>query len=577
MKRFVELFEALDATTRTTEKVRALEDYFRTTPAADAAWALWFLSGGRQKRLVKAARLRAWAAELAALPEWLVEECYDAVGDLAETLALLLPLADARSEPPTLGRLVAEQLLPLGDATEEQQRESLRRTWGELSTPQRFVWNKMITGGFRVGVSRALLVRALASVAAVPPPVMAHRLIGTWQPTAKDFTRLLASEGGADDAARPYPFYLASPLAEDLASLGAATDWQCEWKWDGIRAQVLRRAGTVVVWSRGEELITEAFPEIAAAARFLPEGTVLDGELLAWQGEGPAPFARLQRRLNRVNPTAAQLREIPVVLVAFDLLERNGVDLREQPLATRRVALAEVLATAAHTAAQAATIPPPPRAWIQADLFGERASTDASERPNAAPSFPLRLAPVLDVVEWEEVVRRRSTARERGTEGVMLKRRDSPYGVGRPRGAWWKWKVDPFTCDAVLVAAQPGHGRRASLFTDYTFAVWRGDELVPVAKAYSGLSDAEIQEVDAFVRSHTTGRFGPVRSVAPEWVFELAFDGLAESTRHRAGLALRFPRMLRRRTDKRPAEADTVDTLRALARGGFGAAPTAGG
>lgn len=575
MKRFVDLFEALDATTRTTEKVRLLEDYFRATPAADAAWALWFLSGGRQKRLVKAARLRAWAAELAALPEWLVEECYDAVGDLAETLALLLPVAETTVEPPALGCLVAERLLPLGDAPEEQQRESLRRTWSELSAPQRFVWNKMITGGFRVGVSRALLVRALASVASVPPPVMAHRLIGTWRPTPEDFARLLAAEGGADDAARAYPFYLASPLEEEVASLGPLADWQCEWKWDGIRAQVLRRAGTVVVWSRGEEIITEAFPEIAAAAHFLPEGTVLDGELLAWQDDGPAPFARLQRRLNRSNPTAAQVRDLPVILMAFDVLERDGRDLRDRPLATRRVALREVLDTAAHAAAQVPRVAPS-RGWLQGDLFGEPTpATNAAGAP-ALEAFPFRLAPVLEVADGADVVRWRAAARDQGTEGVMLKRRDSPYGVGRQRGAWWKWKVDPFTCDAVLVAAQPGHGRRASLFTDYTFAVWRGDELVPVAKAYSGLSDAEIQEVDAFVRSHTTGRFGPVRSVSPEWVFELAFDGLAESTRHRAGLALRFPRMLRRRTDKRPAEADTVEALRALARGQTGGEATAG-
>lgn len=577
MKRFVELFEALDRTPRTTEKVRALEDYLRATPAEDAAWALWFLAGGRAKRLVKVGLLRAWAGELAGLPAWLVDECYEVVGDLAETLALLLPSpAEAVASLP-LSQLIRDRLLPLAGASEADQRNSLTRTWAELGATERFLWNKLITGGFRVGVSRTLLVRALAGLARVSTAVMAHRLMGQWQPTADDFRRLVSGEGERDDPARPFPFYLASPLEGAAPALGDLRDWQCEWKWDGIRVQLIRRQGACVLWSRGEEIITEGFPEVAQAALGLPDGTVLDGELLAWRGEVPLPFAQLQRRINRRNPGLALRREVPVVLLAFDLLEQGGTDVRALSLVQRRSLLEQLMkglpagpalgtgqggqGTRGEVAAAA------PGSWVQPELFSPGAG-DAAVHATVSPAslaLPIRIAPLLEVNSWEELHLVRAGARAAGTEGVMLKRRDSGYGVGRQRGAWWKWKVDPMTCDAVLVAAQPGHGRRAALFTDYTFAVWRGDELVPVAKAYSGLTDAEIEEVDAFVRANTTGRFGPVRSVKAERVFELAFEGIARSPRHRGGLALRFPRILRSRTDKRPRDADSVDTLLRLA------------
>lgn len=550
MEAFTALFHALDATTSTSAKVAALDGYFRAADPADAAWALHFLSGNRIKRLVKSSLLRKWGAEASGFPIWLVDDCYETVGDLAETLALLVPPRSAEAVAPMpLAQWLETRLLPLARMDETRQREALLSTWARLDFPQRLVWNKLITGSFRIGVSRTLLVRALAGIAGVPAPVMEHRLMGDWQPTAEHYTRLLSGEGEGPQPARPYPFYLASPLEVPLADLGAATDWQCEWKWDGIRAQLLRRAGECVIWSRGEEIITPGFPEIAEAAMVLPEGVVLDGELLAWSGIAPLPFAQLQRRINRRDVTARVQASVPVVFMAYDLLEHDQVDVRPLPLDERRARLEQVITASAQAPVRKSKGP------AQGELF----SSEDLGKP-----WPLRVSPRLLQEDWQSIAARQEEARALGTEGIMLKLRSSPYGTGRQRGAWWKWKVAPFTCDAVLVAAQPGHGRRATLFTDYTFALWHAGELVPVAKAYSGLTDEEIHQVDAYVRANTTGRFGPVRSVKPQLVFELAFEGVQASTRHRSGIALRFPRIARWRHDKKPADADHAESLRAM-------------
>ena len=556
MKLFSRLFTALDETNRTSEKVAALEEYFRVADPADAAWALHFLAGRKLPRAITSTMLRTWAGEESGLPAWLFEECYEAVGDLAETVALLLPESTATLALP-LHELIAQRLLPMRDASDGTRRDLLVRTWRELSGVERLVWNKLITGGFRVGVAQTLVVRALAAVAGIEQSIMAHRLLGRWQPTAEDFQRLLhGSDSGAEDVARPYPFFLASPLDGEPAALGEIGDWQIEWKWDGIRAQVIRRRGDVLIWSRGDEIVTAAFPEIAEAAAALPDGTVLDGEILAWRGESPQPFAQLQRRLGRKSVSARTRAAFPVVLIAYDLLEMNGEDLRARPLAERRGLLEKVMLEAGQRPLAIAA----GAVWETPDMF------DLSEP--ARPAFALRLSEVLHPKSWPDLAPTQTESRERQVEGIMLKRRSSPYGVGRQRGDWWKWKIDPLVLDAVLINAQLGHGRRASLYTDYTFALWDDGKLVPVAKAYSGLSDAEILQVDAFVRANTTDKFGPIRAVKPELVFELAFEGVQESTRHKAGLAVRFPRMNRWRHDKKPAEADTLQSLRALLREG---------
>jgi DNA ligase-1 len=523
VKAFAELYAALDETTKTNAKIAALRQYLEIAQPEDAAWAVNFLIGRRPKRLLESRKLAQWAIEEAGVPDWLFGECYHAVGDFAETIALLLPPADASTNL-SLRYWVEERLLPLRDADDQTRRASLVAAWREMDERQRFAWNKLITGEFRVGVSQSLVVRAVAEVSGAPPEAIAHRLMGEWQPTAEFWRRLLAPDTRDADVSRPYPFCLAYPLEGAVESLGDIHQWQVEWKWDGIRAQLIRRQWRTFLWSRGEELITDRFPELEALGAVLPDGTVIDGEVMPWKESAPLPFAQMQRRIGRKILGPKILAEVPVVLVGYDLLELNGQDVREKPLEWRRAQLAQI----------------------------------------APPQSALVLSPVVQSESWEELALLRQESRQRKVEGFMLKRLDSPYRVGRRRGDWWKWKIEPYSVDAVLIYAQPGNGRRASLFTDYTFGIWDGGKLVPFAKAYSGLSDEEIREVDAFVRRNTTERFGPVHVVKPELVFELAFEGIQRSTRHRSGIAVRFPRMARWRHDKKAEEADTIETIRAL-------------
>jgi DNA ligase-1 len=526
MRAFAALYTTLDETNATSEKITALVEYFRSAPPHDAVWAVHFLIGRRPKRLVGPARLRAWAAEEAGIPDWLFEESYHAVGDLAETITLLLPDTGASSDYP-LAYWVEHRLLALRGQDEAVRRDEVARAWRELERRERYVWNKLLTGNFRVGASARLVVRALAELSGVDEGTIAHRLMGEWEPAPEFFERLVAADTRDADISRPYPFYLAYPLEQPADTLGPLAEWIVEWKWDGIRAQLIRRAGRTFLWSRGEELLSGRFPEVEEAGTLLPEGTVIDGELLPWADALPLPFAQMQRRIGRKVLGRKMLSEVPVILVAYDLLEGAGQDLRERPLEERRERLRALLA-----------------------------ATPTAGR--------LRLSPAVAVTTWPEVEAARADARTSGAEGLMLKRRTSAYGVGRRRGDWWKWKVQPHSIDAVLIYAQPGSGRRAGLYTDYTFGVWDGDRLVPFAKAYTGLTDEEIRRVDAFVRRNTVEKFGPVRTVRPELVFELAFEGLQRSTRHKSGIAVRFPRMARWRTDKRPEDADTLDQVRRL-------------
>jgi DNA ligase-1 len=526
MRQFAELFDAIDQSNATATKVAALVAYFRAAPADDAAWAVSFLLGRRPKRLIKTGDLRTWSAQAAETPDWLFEECYAQVGDLAETIALLVP-DSGNADDRSLAWWVESQLLPLRAMPTDAQRTALLAAWEQLSGTARFVFNKLITGGFRVGVSDGLVVRALAQVSGGSAETIAHRLMGQWEASGEWYEQLISSETSDSDWSRPYPFFLAHPLTGELDALGAVADWQIEWKWDGIRAQLVRRKGKTFLWSRGEELLAGRFPEIEAAAEWLPDGTVLDGELLAWRDNAPRPFSELQRRINRKVVGKKLLADVPCHLLLYDCLEYEHVDVRAQPLPERRALIERVV--------------------------------------RALPSEPcIGISPVLEASSWPDVTAARARAREAVAEGLMLKRRASRYGVGRKTGDWYKWKVTPLVLDAVLVYAQAGHGKRAGLFTDYTFAVWDGDTLVPIAKAYSGLTDAEIREVDAFVRRNTLEKFGPVRTVKPELVFELAFEGIQRSTRHKSGIAVRFPRIARWRTDKPAAEADSLESVRAL-------------
>ncbi|GFE52001.1 ATP-dependent DNA ligase [Roseobacter cerasinus] len=529
MNRFAALFNAIDQSTKTTVKVAALADYFRDAPDQDRMWTIALFSGRRPKRAVTTTKLREWAAEQAGIPLWLFEESYPIVGDLAETIALVLPPVESTSDR-SLSDWIT-QLRSLSDVEDADRKTAVLEAWTQLGGTERFVFNKLITGGFRMGVSQKLMTRALAKATGKPEAELAHRLMGNWHPDDTTWESLIEAEDASADASRPYPFYLAYALEDGPDALGAREDWRAEWKWDGIRGQLILRDGQHFVWSRGEELMTDRFPELARAVDFLQPGTVLDGELLVWhpQTDSPASFNALQRRIGRKTVPKKLLVEAPVVLHAYDLLEWQGADLRDTPFAERRALL-------------------------------EQACADLP------PEAPVRLSPQLDFDDWDDLGEIRAVARDENAEGLMLKRADSPYLVGRKKGDWWKWKLDPLTIDAVMIYAQAGHGRRANLFTDFTFAVWNGNDLLPFTKAYSGLTDAEFREITKWVRKNTLQRFGPVRQVTPHHVFEIAFEGIQASPRHKSGVALRFPRMSRWRQDKPLQEANTLEDLNDMLR-----------
>jgi DNA ligase-1 len=530
MRLFTDLYVELDQTNKTNEKVEAMRYYFEHAEKHDAAWALYFLSGRKPRQIVPSKKLREWAIEMARIPEWLYEESRDTVGDGAETIALLLPNNSNIDETP-LHVLVEDQLLPLRGSDEEIQREAVFSAWRRMNYSQRLVYNKLISGAFRVGVSQLLVVRALSQLSELPTDVIAHRLMGEWEPKSKFFEELLNPDLDIDETpvARPFPFHLAHQIDFSPADLGHISEWQAEWKWDGIRAQLIKRKDSIFVWSRGEDLMTDRFPEIAAAGESVPNGTVLDGEILPWRDDRVLPFTELQRRIGRKNLSAKILSEVPVILLCYDMLEFEGRDIRTFEFRTRRDLLETLINSLDNDARRV-----------------------------------IRLAESVEASSWEHLATRREESRNLGVEGFMLKHRESPYRVGRHRGDWWKWKIDPLTVDAVLIYAQKGSGKRSNLFTDYTFAVWKGDELVPFAKAYSGLTDAEIRKVDRFVRENTIETFGPVRAVKPELVFELAFEAIQKSTRHKSGVAVRFPRINRWREDKRIQDADSLETIHTM-------------
>ncbi|KTB73286.1 MULTISPECIES: ATP-dependent DNA ligase [Pseudomonas] len=565
MKAFAELYAQLDATTSSNAKLAAMRDYFEKAAAEDAAWAVYFLSGGRPRQLVPTRVLREQAMTLANLPEWLFEESYQAVGDLAETLSLLLPQAD-HSNDEGLATWMEEKLLPLRGLPPEELAARLPMFWSQLDRSSLMVCIKLITGSFRVGVSKLLVTRALAALADIDSKRVAQRLVGytdlSHRPSAERYLKLIAPESEDEHAQRggqPYPFFLAHSLQQPADQfeelLGAAENWQVEWKWDGIRAQLVKRDGRLWIWSRGEELVTDRFPELHSLAQCLPDGTVIDGEIVVWKAPEPSPdsgaefalngdataslpsvqpFALLQQRIGRKTLGKKILADVPVVVLAYDLLEWQGDEWRSRPQHERRTQLETLIES------------------VQSEV--------------------LMPSPLLTGKDWLDLATQREASRSLGVEGMMLKARDSLYGVGRTKdmGVWWKWKIDPFSVDAVLIYAQRGHGRRASLYSDYTFAVWDGPPdasertLVPFAKAYSGLTDEEMRKVDAIVRKTTVEKFGPVSSVTPTLVFELGFEGIALSKRHKSGIAVRFPRMLRWRQDKPVAEADSLASLQDL-------------
>ena len=555
MNQFALLYQQLDQADGNKAREQALRAYFSSVDAAQASWAIYVLGGGKvnagKYRIATTTQLREWVGEWLQLPAWMVDDCYRQVGDLGETLALLVQAHHAQlpnpavqlpvlgegtwqvpTEAHTLTQWIEGFLHPLALAEPQVRQQAILAAWWQLDAWHRFVFNKLLTGSLRIGVSKRMLQSSLAPLVGVSAADMAHRLIGEWEPTPQSFEVLMQPHSDAQSLNKPYPFYLASPLQEEVSALGAPHDWQAEWKWDGIRVQLVRRAGQPpYLWSRGEERLDGRFPELETEALQLPEGTVLDGELLAWDVEHqmPKPFVALQKRIQKRTPGAKLRQQVPVQILFYDVLEWQGQDVREQPLYQRRRILESVL---------------------QRSVGGH-----------------WQASPVVAFEQWPQLAQLRADSAQMQAEGLMLKRLHSAYLEGRKRGDWWKWKVDPFTIDAVLLYAQSGSGRRSTLHTDYTFGVWNeAGALVPVAKAYSGLTDAELSKMDKWIRSHTLERFGPVRSVEPLRVFEIAFEAVNRSTRHKSGVAVRFPRILRIRDDKTAEQADHLHTLLALCK-----------
>ncbi len=525
MKLFATLFKQLDQTTKTNAKVESLADYFKSTTDQDRMWAMALLSRRRPKRTVNTTLLRHWASEASGIPLWLFEESYHVVGDLAETIALLLK--DPKQESDHSLSYWINYIRDLKELEDEQKKQKVFDAWEQLNKTERFLFNKLITGGFRIGVSQKLMVRALSKYTEIDENLLAHRLMGTWSPDDNTFEDLVLTKDPTEDVSKPYPFYLAYPLEDEIETVGHPDEWMAEYKWDGIRGQLIIRKDELFLWSRGEELVTDKFPEFQPLIGHVPNGTVIDGEILPFKDGQPLTFNVLQTRIGRKKVTKNILTKAPVVLMAYDLLEWEGQDIRPTPFEQRRNLLEQLI-----------------------------------EQP-AIPEV-LKISPQIAFDDWNIIQEERETARSKLSEGIMLKKKDAIYRSGRKRGDWWKWKVDPFVIDAVMIYAQRGHGRRANLYTDYTFAVWDGSSLVPFTKAYSGLTDAEFRQVTQFVRKNTIDRFGPVRSVKPELVFEIAFEGINASKRHKSGVALRFPRINRWRKDKPTEEANTLDDLKAL-------------
>lgn len=525
MRRFAELINELTSTTKTNDKRDALVRYLGDAPDEDNVWLIALFTGRRPRRVVKTTLMKEWCMEISDIPQWLFDESYQTVGDLGEAISLMLPDAEQEHTDISLNELM-HRLQQLQNADDEEKKAFVTDYWQRLSRMECFVFNKLITGGFRIGVSQNIVIQALARHADKEIQEIAHMISGNWEPFTTTYEELIENSDIATDSSKPYPFFLAYPVEGGVESLGEPNEWQAEWKWDGIRGQLIRREGSVYLWSRGEELITEKFPEIESLLPLLPDGIVLDGEVLSYRDDMPLSFQYLQTRIGRKNVSKKQLEQAPVVFMAYDVLEWEGKDMRGEPLAHRRELLKQL--------------------------------TDNTESPH------LIISEEVSFDSWETLHELMPTARERGCEGFMIKRLSSPYQAGRRRGDWWKWKVEPLTIDAVLIYAQKGHGKRSNLYTDYTFAVKDGDKLVPFAKAYSGLTDKEIREVDRFIKKNITEQFGPVRTVKPELVFEIAFEGIAKSGRHKSGVAVRFPRMHRWRQDKKPGDINTLDDLQEM-------------
>ncbi len=525
MKHFAELVQQLELSNKTNDKIAALVEYFNSANEKDKPYVIAMFTGKKPKRPVSTASIKEWAIAESSIPEWLFAESYHSVGDLSETIALILPPAETELDKP-LHQWISD-LAAIASKDDEQKKKFILTAWNGLNASQRFIFNKLISGNFRLGVSNKMLVNAIAKQSGIDSSKIMHSIMGKWNPNEITYQELIAGAHVNTDNSWPYPFCLAYALDTEPENLGLPENWQAEWKWDGIRGQIIKRNGELFIWSRGEELVTDQFPELHFLLHELPDGIVLDGEILSIKDGRVQSFNTLQQRLNRKTISKSQLTNAPIGFYAYDILEYNSEDIRLKELHERRRILEMVIA-------------------------------------GLTTSHIVKTSPTIQFDNWESLAELRLTARKINSEGIMLKKTSSTFHSGRKRGDWWKWKINPYTIDVVMIYAQKGSGRRANFYTDYTFAVRDGEKLITIAKAYSGLTDKEIKEVNAFVNKNAIEKFGPVRTVKPELVFEIAFEGIAESNRNKSGLALRFPRIARWRKDKKVNEINTLDDLKQL-------------
>jgi len=523
MRAFVNLVQNLDATTSSNNKISYLKNYFESDiDIKDKLWALALFMGKKPPRSVNTSLLRIWCAEVRGIPLWLFEQNYHIVGDLAETIALMVADTTQISKKPLYSWV--EEIFALKNQSESDKEKYVKQAWRTCDVDEIWIFNKIITGGFRIGVSKNLVITALSQVYDVEKAQMAHVLSGQWTPQTTTWERLLDFNNTNSDISKPYPYFLAYPIKTDELTQISSLEWVAEYKWDGIRGQLIYRKNESFLWSRGEELITEKFPELRITD--VNTSFVIDGEILAWKNEKPMSFNELQPRISRKSVSKKMLSDIPIYFKAYDLLEINNEDVRSLPFQYRRIQLEKIFQEIQH-----------PR---------------------------ILLSPLLIFNDTEELTTLRKNAPQIGAEGLMIKRWQGVYHTGRKNEDMYKWKCDPYLIDAVLLYAQRGHGRRANLYSDFTFAVWDGDKLTPFAKAYSGLTDQEMKEITQFVKKNTIETFGPVASVKPELVFELAFEGIALSSRHKSGIAVRFPRINRWRHDKKTQEANSLEDIKSL-------------
>lgn len=532
MKTFANLIYALSSTSSVNEKTEILVDYFTQANDADKIWTIVLLSGKKPLKKIKRSDLKNWCIEYTNLPSWLFEESYQHVGDLAETIALLLPKNEIiEDDTPTSLAFILERIYHHKENDETKRKEFVLSYWQKLDKNSCFVFNKLLTGGFRIGISKSILIKSISKAENIPSEEVAYRLTGDINPLTDQYQTLLYNDTALNNS-KPYPFYLSHPIDFNITELNNPEDWIAEWKWDGIRGQCIKRNGQHFIWSRGENLITDMIPEYQSFMSHLPDGTVIDGEIICAAPDfdqiTPLPFSLLQTRINRKKITKKILTESPVIFIAYDLLEVNGHDIRNQPLNERKKILSSIV--------------------------------------NSIKDIHLQYSPLISFQNWDELIQIREKSRANASEGLMLKEKNSKYLSGRKKGEWWKWKIDPMTIDCVLIYAQKGHGRRSNLYTDYTFAVKDGEKLITFTKAYSGLTDDEFKEIDQFIKKYAVEKFGPVRTVKPELVFEIAFEGISESKRHKSGISLRFPRMKRLRKDKSPEDINTLDDLKKMLR-----------